>query len=1200
MQDFVYVDPPTGAIAANLSTTTLGSSLPLLGSWMSEGNISFFEGILFNYNSRNMPSLLEGVDHIVVVPVTNPNEAKDIAVALNHPRIKAGIMYPVGPYINYGTLSILAVRTQLTYIIIENDLGVNIRDQIEYFQAGPAADAMAGTNASSTNTVGRDVEDAYYHRTWARMYRSGYRKDPATGSATINTILVVAVTVPLVSLTLFGVFLYVFIRQRRLRRAKLQVQKQAREERRQMRVQALLATSIKPKNAPPLNDGQLRQLPLVSYDEQARVDYRFCTEHAINRFRVAQVAMATSSDEDTGGEDNDDDIEVAGFGEEKEAAIRTSPSFVTTFSSEFPYNPDAMPLLARTAGDLGVGDIHRYVLRVDFRGTSVEHLPLTVLIRNSSPIFKNLAAARGPFAISATVEKRPPMSFATPRSASPCVELESSPGLEPVPPTVGSATDYDTSPATRPVAHTCLFLICGQGWPTRFHLDASRGEAESVVDIEVVSEVNHGEARVQYEILVLAGKATLFRPNPVPLPETSEPPPTTAWNSTQRRATALHRRQSVSDPLLPDTVHYLANSLHVAGLPDPTLPDGRRRRCSLPGTHLASPRLADDSYLSKTDSAHLSTATVDHHQVTAELALAQTTADIFDDQSWAVYPSPWVDSAPQHLVVLSHGLMGSRLDELCLRERLLRHSRERQSGYRVRVLSPACNHGLTADGVVVNGQRVAQAILSAVQWEAHRDDYIQLASRGQKLDADPSASAAADNPLGHRISLIGHSLGGLINYNCLEHLDRLTDGHFFKVFVPYNFITLATPYVGITENLAIVGRACQWGIMGQTGKDLAYLGQSDPLALLSVAQRISTALGEPGADTLNSKLAPAPDLPLITPDEEQVRSQGTTSAAKPGPWFKLPWGAAASDGAKDDGQRDPTTVSDDILWRMAQPDGPWLVHLRQFQHRTAYANVDNDVSVGFYTASLVFSDFDRAAFLRRSGLSLVSKVQQNSRLLWDRSVTHDQSLLRYDQPTGTRSEHRVAGLSEDSCGYPLLTTEEGGAKADTVPQPTLAKQTSTHDCTLADAPTTSVFQAGFHSLRKMMGPWTAGPSEQSSASADPNHACESTFVAATAASTPAHHTELNGSHRHPIVHDEIVTPDAMRERFGSHLDQFHALAPPAWIPDVALAYHGPGLTWRKVHTHFTHDAHNQIIARRRFYQVSGQPVMDHLLSHHPF
>ncbi|PVV02329.1 hypothetical protein BB560_003221 [Smittium megazygosporum] len=232
-----------------------------------------------------------------------------------------------------------------------------------------------------------------------------------------------------------------------------------------------------------------------------------------------------------------------------------------------------------------------------------------------------------------------------------------------------------------------------------------------------------------------------------------------------------------------------------------------------------------------------------HASITLELV--SDTASIFKLPD----PSIFIDEAETgvHLFVLSHGLHGSRNEMIYLTEQLkLKSSTKRKflgadGNRRLVVLSHDVNHGNTTDGVEAGGKRIANKILEYVSW-------LKLADTHHPKPPSQKKSR-------HRISFIGHSLGGLYNLSCLEFLSIATNGSFFDIFEPTNFVTLATPWLGIFEMGNLAKLACSWGFLKQTGKDLV-LDYNNKIALDSVSS--------PENDFLESKLLQINNPPSIT------------------------------------------------------------------------------------------------------------------------------------------------------------------------------------------------------------------------------------------------------------------------------------------------------------------------------------------------
>ncbi|KAJ5110721.1 hypothetical protein N7532_001256 [Penicillium argentinense] len=166
------------------------------------------------------------------------------------------------------------------------------------------------------------------------------------------------------------------------------------------------------------------------------------------------------------------------------------------------------------------------------------------------------------------------------------------------------------------------------------------------------------------------------------------------------------------------------------------------------------------------------------------------------------------------------------------------------------------------------------------------------------------------------ISFIGHSLGGLIQTYAIAYIQKHSP-EFFERIQPINFIALATPFLGLSnENPMYVRFALDLGLVGRTGQDLGL-----------------------------SWTAP------------KVRSG----------WGAIIGGRGGS--AKDQSQSDPGAKP---LLRIL-PCGPAHEVLHKFHHRTLYSNVVNDGIVPLRTSCLLFLDW--------RGLERVEKARRGNGLV---------------------------------------------------------------------------------------------------------------------------------------------------------------------------------------------------------------------------
>ena len=161
------------------------------------------------------------------------------------------------------------------------------------------------------------------------------------------------------------------------------------------------------------------------------------------------------------------------------------------------------------------------------------------------------------------------------------------------------------------------------------------------------------------------------------------------------------------------------------------------------------------------------------------------------------------------------------------------------------------------------------------------------------------------------ISFIGHSLGGLVQTYAIAYIQKHFPDFFDKTR-PVNFIALATPFLGLSnENPVYVRFALDLGLVGRTGQDLG---------LSWTAPRMRS-----GWETI-------------------IGGRGNSSNS----------------------QGHPDARSKPLL--RVLPCGPAHEVLSKFQHRTIYSNVVNDGIVPLRTSCLLFLDWkglDRVEKARR-------------------------------------------------------------------------------------------------------------------------------------------------------------------------------------------------------------------------------------------
>ncbi|KAG0089562.1 hypothetical protein BGZ93_006634 [Podila epicladia] len=330
-----------------------------------------------------------------------------------------------------------------------------------------------------------------------------------------------------------------------------------------------------------------------------------------------------------------------------------------------------------------------------------------------------------------------------------------------------------------------------------------------------------------------------------------------------------------------------------------------------------------------------------------------------------------VEDRDLHLVVLTHGIHGSWLDMLYLKEQIDAHNAHH--GKTVTLLTDT-NHAGTEEGIQMAGQRVAHDILQFTGYcdteEGKRTLTLAKANTSKRwplshvfataknVDTEDDASSGAstnteshkhdDNTIHNKnnnaknrnvfprrfskISFLGHSLGGLINIYALGYIQEKTAGRFFAQIQPAHFLTIATPLLGVGfEHPWVLGYALAQGVIGQTGKDLSLKDRSG----------------------------------------NHAKGTGASEALLPLPECEL------------DISPEPLLVA------MARPGSVSNSALKMFKDRTSYANIDNDMAVRFQTSTMMgIPTFDMDQYFSPEGAST-----QPKRNLYSSAVSSTMALM---------------------------------------------------------------------------------------------------------------------------------------------------------------------------------------------------------------
>lgn len=244
----------------------------------------------------------------------------------------------------------------------------------------------------------------------------------------------------------------------------------------------------------------------------------------------------------------------------------------------------------------------------------------------------------------------------------------------------------------------------------------------------------------------------------------------------------------------------------------------------------------------------------------------------------------------------------------------------------------------TERGIKFLGKRLARFVLSMTYPDQPFRPTVKTAAESIAGALKPEAADKGDKPAhkhstihlsqhheDHRafqitsISFIGHSLGGLVQTYAIAYIQKHSP-EFFVLIRPINFITLASPLLGLSnENPLYVKFALDFGLVGRTGQDLGLTWRA-PTMVRSGWGAIVSTLGESAHKKVMGEVQPE-SKPLLR-----------------------------------------------IL-----PTGPAHVALKKFRNRTIYSNVVNDGIVPLRTSCLLFLDWQ--------GLGRVEKARREAGLV---------------------------------------------------------------------------------------------------------------------------------------------------------------------------------------------------------------------------
>ncbi|KAK9460768.1 putative serine esterase-domain-containing protein [Lipomyces oligophaga] len=497
---------------------------------------------------------------------------------------------------------------------------------------------------------------------------------------------------------------------------------------------------------------------------------------------------------------------------------------------------------------------------------------------------------------------------------------------------------------------------------------------------------------------------------------------------------------------------------------------------------------------------------------------------VINHDTAAIWSSPKPDlEKPVHLVVLSHGLHSNTgADMLFLKEQIDKACSS--SGENVIVRGYFDNVCRTERGIKYLGKRMATHIATSLR-----------------------------TPEVKQISFIGHSLGGLVMTYAIAYIHAHYPD-FFKEIEPINFITLASPLLGLSnENPLYVKFALDFGFVGKSGQDLGLTWKPTPpfVAPLTGSKPLLRILPTgPAAEILhrfkrrtvyanavNDGIVPLRTSALLYLDWRALSKAKQAQSGKEVANTDSDSQTSLSQTQKD--AEDRASHGGDTTGEIQEDTGPLSPSAEAPSSSSAFAETLRPIQTAL--------SFLKPPPVKRRPSKIYGRSQTIST---DDSVEDDDSETKI-LPKTSVLESATSLINPPTPPDSFLVDVKSRPKTifhDRIyyPEDLPHKHLSSHR------------RQTFHTLEK---------SNKSSSTFD----------------LESHHTDLSSS-----VDKRNTTEEG---NSAEHREK-------AMVEEkLARAWHD-GVPWRKVLVQLEPDAHNNIIVRRTFANAYGWPVVDHLIEHH--
>lgn len=545
-------------------------------------------------------------------------------------------------------------------------------------------------------------------------------------------------------------------------------------------------------------------------------------------------------------------------------------------------------------------------------------------------------------------------------------------------------------------------------------------------------------------------------------------------------------------------------------------------------------------------------------------------------------PSPLPDK-PLHVVILSHGLHSNvSADMLFLKEKI--DEKAKQTGENLIVRGYFENVCKTEKGIKFLGRRLGDYIMKDLM---------------PSLAEPVSASLNKGKSRKVKISFIGHSLGGLVQTFALAHIQNI-DPQFFNIYEPENFICLACPFLGISnENPGYVKVALDLGFVGKTGRDLGMTWKPSspgkdrkPLLQILPSGPTHVVLEKFKRLTLYANAVNDGIVPL------------RTSAI-----LYLDW-RAISEASQEEGSSKKTSVSQ-LKVSSEKPDSYNNKQVDVFGSRNNSYFEDIDEHTADITDSRI-EEFGEAEGLESFEGPVLPKEVLESSPLGTTKVLETPSTESINNPKIRSDNKQFSADIFGLIGAPLQSFVSSLAPHVGVKKPSKiyyrSQTLNEEDNDNQDTGSGSSKLTGIPKKTSMLESGVSviiPPLPSRSFIDDPSSRPKTIFHDRVYddSELPPRQYVRSGS----IVFSNLVkrrSSSSSTSTMSSSTDDTSPMSPSAALKEkskveekIAREWHR-NLKWRKVLVKLEPDAHNNIIVRRRFANAYGWPVIDHLVNNH--